>query len=61
MVSPPGDLIGLPTANRLVGLSLDVDDVRAHGRDERMSVESFERALEFTYRLIKGVANPVMP
>ena len=51
---------GIPTYG-LSGIAIDVDDVRAHGRDERLSVESFERALEFTYRLIKGVANPVTP
>lgn len=51
---------GIPTYG-LSGIAIDVDDVRAHGRDERVSVESFERALEFTYRLLKGVANPVTP
>jgi acetylornithine deacetylase/succinyl-diaminopimelate desuccinylase-like protein len=32
-----------------------VDDVRAHGKDERISVEGFYRAAEFWYDLIKGL------
>lgn len=35
------------------GLFLDVDDVRAHGRDERIEVRSFYEATEFMYRLMK--------
>jgi acetylornithine deacetylase/succinyl-diaminopimelate desuccinylase-like protein len=34
----------------------DGDDVRAHGRDERIRVQSFYDALEFNYRLFKAVA-----
>ena len=39
------------------GIFHDVDDVRAHGRDERISVQSFEEGLEFLYRLIKLLAS----
>jgi acetylornithine deacetylase/succinyl-diaminopimelate desuccinylase-like protein len=35
------------------GLFDDIDDVRAHGRDERMGVAAFFDALEFMYRLEK--------
>ena len=35
------------------GLFGDIDDVRAHGRDERMSVQSFYEGLEFLDRLVR--------
>jgi acetylornithine deacetylase/succinyl-diaminopimelate desuccinylase-like protein len=31
----------------------DLDDGRAHGRDERIGVEAFQQEVEFTYRLMK--------
>jgi len=34
----------------------DIDDVRAHGRDERIGVKQFYEGLEFQYRLIKALA-----
>ncbi|MDP3854417.1 M20/M25/M40 family metallo-hydrolase [Phenylobacterium sp.] len=34
----------------------DIDDNRAHGRDERISTKAFSEAVEFDYRLIKSVA-----
>lgn len=34
----------------------DLDDNRAHGRDERISTKAFSEAVEFDYRLIKSVA-----
>lgn len=34
----------------------DVDDVRAHGRDERVGVKQFYEGLEFQYRLITALA-----
>ena len=34
----------------------DVEDVRAHGRDERVGVKQFYEGLEFQYRLIKALA-----
>jgi acetylornithine deacetylase/succinyl-diaminopimelate desuccinylase-like protein len=34
----------------------DMDDVRAHGRDERIGVKQFFEGLEFHYRLIKMLA-----
>ncbi len=37
------------------GLFDDIDDVRAHGRDERMAVWSFFDGLEFMYRLEKAL------
>ena len=38
------------------GLFGDMDDVRAHGRDERIGVESFFEGQEFLYRLVKALS-----
>jgi acetylornithine deacetylase/succinyl-diaminopimelate desuccinylase-like protein len=35
----------------------DIDDVRAHGRDERVGVKQFYEGLEFQYRLIKTLSS----
>jgi len=34
----------------------DMDDVRAHGKDERIGVKQYYEGLEFQYRLIKALA-----
>jgi len=34
----------------------DMDDVRAHGKDERVGVKQYFEGLEFQYRLIKALA-----
>jgi len=39
------------------GIFGDVDDVRAHGKDERVSVTSFHEAREFLYRLVKALSS----
>ncbi len=46
---------GIPTYG-LSGVPLDVDDVRAHGRDERILVKSFYEGVEYMYQLIREVA-----
>ena len=38
------------------GLAEDVDDVRAHGRDERVSVKAFDNGVEYLYLLVKMLA-----
>ena len=38
------------------GLAGDVDDVRAHGKDERVLVSSFFAGQEYLYRLVKMLA-----
>lgn len=43
------------------GIFEDVDDVRAHGRDERALVRSFYEGQEFLYRLVKAYASPEGP
>jgi acetylornithine deacetylase/succinyl-diaminopimelate desuccinylase-like protein len=46
---------GIPTYGHS-GLAGDVDDVRAHGRDERVLVKSFFDGQEYLYRLVKTLA-----
>jgi acetylornithine deacetylase/succinyl-diaminopimelate desuccinylase-like protein len=43
---------GLPTYG-VAGIAVDRDDVRAHGRDERLRVASFYTGNEFFYRYLK--------
>jgi acetylornithine deacetylase/succinyl-diaminopimelate desuccinylase-like protein len=35
------------------GTFVDISDLRAHGKDERIGVSEFYQSLEFSYRLIK--------
>jgi acetylornithine deacetylase/succinyl-diaminopimelate desuccinylase-like protein len=46
---------GIPTFG-VDGLFEDIDDVRAHGRDERVGVKQFNEDLEFQYRLITALS-----
>lgn len=48
---------GIPTYG-VSGFFGDRDDVRAHGRDERMGVNSFYEGQAFLYELVKEVAKP---
>jgi Acetylornithine deacetylase/Succinyl-diaminopimelate desuccinylase and related deacylases len=48
--------LGIPTYG-ITGTGEDLDDVRIHGKDERMAVEDFYNGLEFEYQLIKGIAS----
>jgi len=47
---------GLPTFG-ISGLALDVNDIRAHGKDERLPVKSFYDGVEFYYKLLKAVGS----
>jgi acetylornithine deacetylase/succinyl-diaminopimelate desuccinylase-like protein len=38
------------------GVPLEADDMRAHGRDERIRVDAFYQGLEFTMRLVRALA-----
>jgi acetylornithine deacetylase/succinyl-diaminopimelate desuccinylase-like protein len=38
------------------GLFGDLDDVRAHGQDERISIENFYQGQEFLYRLVRALS-----
>jgi acetylornithine deacetylase/succinyl-diaminopimelate desuccinylase-like protein len=39
------------------GLFDDIDDVRAHGKDERIAVWAFFDGVEFMYRLVKALGS----
>lgn len=39
------------------GIFGDIDDVRAHGKDERILVKSFHEGREFLYRLVKALSS----
>jgi acetylornithine deacetylase/succinyl-diaminopimelate desuccinylase-like protein len=39
------------------GIFADVDDVRAHGRDERIGVKEFYDGVAFTYKFIKSLTS----
>jgi acetylornithine deacetylase/succinyl-diaminopimelate desuccinylase-like protein len=45
---------GIPTYC-VSGVAYDRNDIRAHGKDERESVEGFYRGVDFYYRFLKGV------
>lgn len=47
---------GIPSYD-VSGVWIDVDENRAHGRDERVGVEAFDESVEFTYRLLKAMAS----
>jgi acetylornithine deacetylase/succinyl-diaminopimelate desuccinylase-like protein len=46
---------GIPTYG-VSGIFVDEDDNRAHGRDERILVKSFDDGVEFMYDVVKGLA-----
>jgi acetylornithine deacetylase/succinyl-diaminopimelate desuccinylase-like protein len=48
---------GLPTYI-ITGIDIDKDNQRAHGRDERLGVESFYKGNEFFYQYLKAVTSP---
>ena len=47
--------LGIPTYG-ITGTATDLDDIRMHGKDERMAVQDFYAGLEFEYLLIKAIA-----
>jgi acetylornithine deacetylase/succinyl-diaminopimelate desuccinylase-like protein len=49
---------GMPTYC-ISGEAIDRDDIRWHGKDERVRVESFYRAVEFYYQYLKTLTSPV--
>jgi acetylornithine deacetylase/succinyl-diaminopimelate desuccinylase-like protein len=48
---------GLPTY-AVSGEAIDRDDIRAHGKDERVRQDSFYRAVDFYYRFLKLLTSP---
>ena len=47
---------GLPVYG-FSGLFIATDDVRAHGKDERILITAFDQALDFTYDLLKRITH----
>jgi acetylornithine deacetylase/succinyl-diaminopimelate desuccinylase-like protein len=47
---------GIPVYG-ISGIFTDVDDIRAHGKDERLGVEEFYKGNEFMYRFIKALVS----
>ena len=45
---------GIPSYD-VSGVWQDVDENRAHGRDERVGIRAFDESVEFTYRLMKSM------
>ncbi|HLK34173.1 MAG TPA: M20/M25/M40 family metallo-hydrolase [Terriglobales bacterium] len=45
---------GLPTYG-ISGIAIDMDDVRAHGKDERVAIQSFYNGVQFYYRFLKAL------
>jgi acetylornithine deacetylase/succinyl-diaminopimelate desuccinylase-like protein len=48
---------GIP-AYGVSGIFHDMNDIRAHGRDERIGVRQFYEGLEFLDRLVRELAAP---
>ena len=47
---------GMPSYD-VSGIFQDVDENRAHGRDERVGVREFDESVEFAYRFIRAVSH----
>jgi acetylornithine deacetylase/succinyl-diaminopimelate desuccinylase-like protein len=47
---------GLPSYG-INGVAIDADDIRAHGKDERLRVQSFYDGVEFYYRFLKAITS----
>ena len=51
---------GIPTYG-IEGTFYDIDDNRAHGRDERVGVKQYFEGVEFQYRLIRALTSGAGP
>lgn len=47
---------GMPSYG-ISGVAIDSNDVRAHGKDERLPVQSFETGVQFYYRYLKALTS----
>ena len=45
---------GIPSYD-VSGVWMDIDENRAHGKDERVAANSYDESVEFTYRLMKAM------
>ena len=48
---------GMPTYS-ISGIALETSDVRAHGKDERVPVESYFTGVDFFYQFLKALTRP---
>ena len=48
--------VGLPTYG-ISGVAIDRNDIRAHGKDERVEVGSFYIGVDFYFRYLKAVTS----
>ena len=48
-------IVGIPTYG-VQGFFMDRDDIRFHGRDERMGVQAFYEGQQFLYELVKSLS-----
>jgi acetylornithine deacetylase/succinyl-diaminopimelate desuccinylase-like protein len=46
---------GMPTYG-ISGIALETNDVRAHGKDERLPIESYYRGVDFYYQFVKALS-----
>ena len=42
------------------GIAIDQDDIRAHGKDERLRVSAFDDGVDFFYRFVKAMTRSAM-
>ena len=47
---------GIPSYG-ISGVAIDRDDVRAHGKDERLRVDSYYEGVDFYYRYLKALTS----
>lgn len=47
---------GMPTFG-ICGIAIDLGDTRAHGRDERVRVQSYDQGVDFFYRFLKALTS----
>jgi len=48
---------GMPTYG-VSGVFIDIDDSRAHGRDERIGVKDYYDGLAYMHALVRALARP---
>jgi len=51
--------VGIPVY-AVSAIAENPDDIRAHGQDERIGIEAFERATEYWYRLVRHLSQPAL-
>jgi acetylornithine deacetylase/succinyl-diaminopimelate desuccinylase-like protein len=47
---------GLPSYG-ISGVAIDADDIRAHGKDERLPVQSYYDGVDFSYHFLKAITS----